>query len=255
MAQIDIPLPDKLTRALTPPPCTDLRLPKPNLGEIRLPTGGTIKAIPDITKGIPNDCSMNASLALQLAPMMASMECLLKVLQFLGSLISAINDFKDPVKLPGAVDEILTAAKDLAPCIELVIGVPIPLLQFLKDVLELIAKMLRCATQALKSVIALLDGLEMDIATAQQNGNNELLAQLKCAQENANLTAQGTMTAIEPLQVLLTLVKPFFAIAQQPSLSLQFPVSDGSLDSLKSAVDVLDEVAVAIQAAADAIPV
>ena len=63
------------------------------------------------------------------------------------------------------------------------------------------------------------------------------------------------MTAIEPLQVLLALVQPFFDIAQQPSLSLQFPVSDGSLDSLKSAVDVLDEVAVATQAAADAIPV
>src|SRR5262249_22637936 len=85
MGTIDIELPEDLRQALTPPKCLDLQLPKPGRTELKLPSGGTIRPIPDIAGGIPTDCSMNFNLALQMAPIMASMECLLKVLKFIGT--------------------------------------------------------------------------------------------------------------------------------------------------------------------------
>src|ERR1700733_14336463 len=89
MPTIDIALPDELTQALTPPQCIDLSLPKPSIPTLTLPIGGQLSGMADFTRGIPTECSMNFSLVLQLAPMMASMECLLKILQFFSDLINA----------------------------------------------------------------------------------------------------------------------------------------------------------------------
>lgn len=255
MAQLDIELPEELTKALTPPACVDLRLPKPSLGEIRLPTGGRIQAIPDITKGIPDDCAMNASIALQLAPMMASMECLLKVLKFLGTLISVFDKLSKGAvpAIPGGLVEIVNAGLDLKDCVDMVIG-PLKMLQFVKDLLLLIAKMLRCAVQALKSVIAIMDGLEIDIASAKMNGNDALLQQLECSKENAELAAAGAMTQVEPVLVLLSLASPFFGIAGQDSISVPSIGSETDIDSLKSVVETLDITATTVQAIADGIP-
>ncbi len=253
MATIDIALPDSLTSALTPPPCVDLRLPKPGSAQLRLPNGATFKAIGDITKGIPNDCSMNFNIALQLAPMMASMECLLKVLKFISVLIEAIKSFSSPPKIPGAILDIVKAGEDLLECLNMVLLPPLGMIPFVKDLLLLLAKMLRCAASTLKSAIAVLDGIGLDMLTAQQAGNDALLQQLQCAQENAELAMQGAMVSVEPVMIILDLAGPFLSIA---GVSLDVPpiASDGTLDGMKSTLETMETVAQTLQDVAEALP-
>ncbi len=251
MATIDIELPESITRALTPPPCVDLRLPKPSLPQIRLPTGGTIKGMADITKGIPDDCSMNLNIALQLAPMMASMECLLKVLKFLGILIDGITNLS-PTSIPSFVVKVADAAVDLAPCIAM--PTPVAMFPFIKDLLLMLAKMLRCAAGALLSAVEILDGLELEFATAGMNGNDALQAQLECAKENADLAMEGTMVALEPVMIILDLAKPFLSIAGIDASIGPF-ASDGSLDGLKTMLETIETAATTLEAIAEAVPV
>ncbi len=199
------PCPNSLTKALEAPKCLDLSLPKANFPELRLPTGGTIKGIADITKGIPSDCSMNISLALQVAPIMASMECLLKVLKFLGVLIGVFKDLSsgNVAGIPSGLGKIAEAGGDVAECIGMVISPAIPFGQFIKDLILMIVKMLKCLLGSLKSVVEVLDGLELEISSAAQNGNDALAAQLQCAKENAMTAADGAMQAIDPIATIL----------------------------------------------------
>jgi hypothetical protein len=249
MTTIDIPLPDELTQALTPPICLDLRLPKPAMPTLKLPTGGTFKGIADITRGIPTDCSMNFSIMLQLAPMMASMECLLKVLKFIGALVKAAKS--------GMPQDIITAitqgAQDLAPC--LAMATPAGLFCFVKDLLLLIAKLLRCTLQALKSIVDIMGGLKLDIAAALQEGNDERLAALKCAQENAGIAADGTMKSLEPILILIELAQPFLQIANI-NLNVTIPsgVSSDDLAGMQNLVQTLQSVVSVIETITEAIP-
>ena len=109
MANIDVPLPESITKALAAPKCLDMQLPSAKKVQLRLPLGGTIKPIPDITKGLPSTCSLTFNLALQIAPIMASIECLMNVLKFIGAIIDAIKSFKDnPLSIPSSVDKLIT---------------------------------------------------------------------------------------------------------------------------------------------------
>ena len=252
MATIDIPLPSELTELLTPPKCLDLSLPKPEIPKITLPTGGSIKAITDITKGIPSECSVNFNLALQLAPIMASIECLVKLLKFVGVVVEGLNTLKEnPPAFPTVIIKLIDAAKELAPCI--LVPTPAIMIPFVRDLLKLLAKMLRCAAEALLSVIQMMDGIALEMISAQQNGNDELLQQLECAQENAQKTMDGTMVSLEPVLVLLSLAGPFLDIAQVPAIEIPAIASGGSLEEMKSAAETmatlaqtLDEVASAL---------
>lgn len=256
MANIDIPLPESITKALTAPKCADLRLPQMSKVQLRLPLGGTIKPIPDVTKGLPSTCSMTFNLALQVAPIMASIECLMNVLKFIGAIIDAINGFKEtgPLSIPGSIDKLITASADVAGCIAQVLAPPLGILPFLKDLLLMIARILRCIVEALKSIVEILGGLELQIATARMNGNDELLAQLECAKESAEIAAEGQMAAIEPIQVLLDLAKPFFQLGQIPEIALPAMASDTDLEALTTMLETLETVLGAIETAAEAIP-
>lgn len=257
MPTLDVPLPDALTEALAEPRCVDLNWPKPEMTQLKLPTGGTIKGIADITRGIPTDCSMNASLALQIAPIMASMECLLKLLKFIGPLVDVFKAAATapptlPAKLIEAVPKLAEAGKELAPCIGMAVGAGIPL--FIKDLLLMILAMLRCLLGALKSIAEVLDGLEVEIASAAQNGNDDRLAQLECAKENAMVAADGTMMSIDPIATILEIAGPFLGLMPgAPTIQLPQLASDGSIESLKEALITLEEVILVLQGIVDAL--
>jgi hypothetical protein len=252
MSKIDIPLPDALTDALKQPVCLDLRLPKPKIPELKLPTGGRIKGISDFTRGIPTDCSMNFTLTLQIAPIMASMECLLKVLKFIGVAVEIAKSMTNPVKVVTGIPKIVSAAADLKDCIAMT--TPIGMACFVKDLLLLIARMLRCTLQALDSVIKTLDGLELDLQSALAAGDEGALASLECAKENAELAAAGAMTSIEPILVLLSLAEPFFAIANAPKIEIPKISAGGGLAGLKSVVETLTPIVDTVETVAEGIP-
>src|SRR5215471_17415945 len=125
---IDVPLPDRLKQYLAQPHYVDLQLPKPGKVEVCLPLSGRLQGLVDATKAIPDDCSLTFSLLLQLGPIMASIECLIKVLKLIKPLIDIVKSLgppPDPIKLPKAIGDFLPAAEDVLKCVlQVQLGVP-----------------------------------------------------------------------------------------------------------------------------------
>jgi hypothetical protein len=254
MARIDVRLPKDLQDQLALPLCADLRLPKPKLPEIRLPTGGSIKAIADVTRGVPGDCSLNVSIALQLAPIMASIECLVKLLALVAPLIEVVKGLAplDVPKLADAVPDFLKAADRMTSC--LLVPTPVAMVPFVKDILALVIALLRCLVQQLRSILALMSGLELKIAGARSSGNADLLATLQCARENAQAAMDSTMMGIEPIGVLLELAKPFMAIAKVDPIALPAMAAPDDLAAVEANLASLQSVLDTLQAVVDALP-
>jgi hypothetical protein len=252
MAKIDVMLSADIQDQLAIPSCVDLRLPQAKLPQIRLPTGGSIKGITDLTKGIPSDCSLNFSLAAQLAPIMASIECLVKILALIKPLIEVIKAVPNPVKIAAVLPDFIKAADALAPC--LLVPTPFAMIPFVKDIIALLIAMLRCLVQQLRSVVNLIAGLEQSIAKARQSGNLELLSTLQCAQENARIAASGTMQGIEPIKVLLDLAGAFMEIAGVPAISLPEMGAAQDVATLRNTLNTLQGVIDTMQQIVDALP-
>jgi hypothetical protein len=250
---IDVPVPQAVQDALNAPKCVPL--PKVKKAKLRLPLGGTITAIPDITKGIPSDCSMNFNLALQIAPILASIECLVKVLGFVGALVKALEKLPGPPPdLPGfaaAIPEVLEKAKPVLECVAQITTGPIP---FIKDLLLMLARLLKCAAQALRSAIAIMDGIELQLNSARMNGNDELVAQLECARENAEIAMAGQMVAIDPVFAILELAGPFFDLAGVPMIQSPQIAPDGTLQGFKDVLQVIEDLAATLETVAESVP-
>jgi hypothetical protein len=247
MPGIDIEVSASLQEAIDGLSCDALRIPQPSPLEIHLPTGGgSLKAFTDMSKGIPNDCAMSFNLMVQLAPLLASMECLLKILKLLEPLAKVVTGVakvppeppaEELAKLPGAV-------LDLAPCFGLFAALP----TFAKDILCLVRSVLRCLLQQIKSIRDLMAGLALRFEAAE--GNDDLLAALECAQQNAQTAAQNSQQALEPISAFLGILSPVLGMAGLPSLELQMPSGppedvaalDSLVETLQAVVDAIDEV-------------
>lgn len=254
MSRIDIKLPPALQKQLAMPVCADLRLPKPRLPQIRLPTGGRIKAIADLTRGVPSDCSLNINIALQLAPVMASIECLVKILALVKPLIDVIKGLAplDPLKLANAVPEFVKAAAALKDC--LLVPTPLAMIPFVKDILLLIIAMLRCLVGQVRSIVDKLAGLELKIATARSSGNSDVLASLECTRENFMVAMDSTMMGMEPIGVLLELAGPFMGIAGVDPIKLPAMAASGDLAAIEQNLASLQQVIDTMQAIVDVLP-
>jgi hypothetical protein len=250
---IDIEVSADLQEALNLPSCKDIELPKPSIPKIQLPTGGSIQAFTDISKGIPTDCSMSLSLVLQLAPLLGSIECLVKVLALIGPLIDIVDGLtKVPPKPPAeALKKFAEAAVDLKDC--LLVPTPVAMIPFVRDILCLILKLLNCVLGQLRTVVNLMGSLAIQLKTAEESGNTELQGMIRCAQENAARSAQHLTASMEPLGGLLKLVEPFMKIAQVDAIQLPALGSDTDIQSLNKTIQAVQGVVDAIQAVVDAL--
>jgi hypothetical protein len=251
---IDIKLSADLQKQLGLPPCVEL--PEPKLPELTLPTGGTLKALADITNGVPSDCSLSFNLLLQLQPILASMECLFRVLRLIKPLIDVVEGLKelpDTSKVSGAIPAFLDAAKDVAECISLPFGAGA--LLFARDLLRLIGKILHCLGQQLKSIAALMGGLTLQIRSAQAVGNTDLLLALNCAKDNARRSAQGALMAIEPITLVLGMAEPFLGLAQVSPIKLPTIGKLEDAESLNATADTLLAVSQTLLTIADGVKV
>jgi hypothetical protein len=252
VTSIDIKLSADLAKQLELPPCVEL--PEPSLPELTLPTGGTLKALADITNGVPSDCSLNFNLMLQLQPILASMQCLFEVLKLLG----AFKKFFDAAagglpKIPGAAAEVVVAFEGVAKCISFPLGIGAFL--FVRDVLRLIGRILQCLAQNLKSIVKLMGGLAIQIEAAHTAGNTELLAALQCARDNARRSAQGALLAIEPITLVLGMAEPFMGVAGVSPIKLPTIGKIEDAQSLDETADALLAASQALLAIADGIQV
>jgi hypothetical protein len=237
---IDIPVSPALQDALNTIDCDLMSLSVPTPLSITLPGGAALQSFTDLSKGIPNDCSMTFSLVLQLAPFLASITCLLRILKLLKPLVDIVKGL--PVPPVAAVEEFAAAAVDLAPCLLL----PADILEFAKDIICFIRALLACLVSQLKSVVKLMTTLGLQIEAAQ--GNPDLLSALNCAQGNANASAQNLTQAIDPIMTLLDLANPVLSMAGL-NLSFDKPAAPGAgVEGLNDLINALQDVISAIDA-------
>jgi hypothetical protein len=247
MPTLDIPISADLNGLLELPPCDELKLPLPEKVKIKLPTGGTLQAFTDISKGIPNDCSMTFNLLVQIAPLLASMECLVKILVFLKSLLDVVPG----PPTPAALQKFAKATAGLAECF--LVPTPANIIPFVRDILCLILKVLNCVIGQLKTILAVLSGVTLQLSTARAAGNTELEQALQCAQENAQISAQHLTASMEPLGVILDLVGPLMGIAGVQPIQMPTLGSNTDLASLNSTLEAIQGVAGVIQIVVDAL--
>jgi hypothetical protein len=248
MVQIDIPVSKSLQDALDIDPCSVVKLPLPTPLKVELPMGGSLNGLVDMSKGIPNDCSMTFSLLLQLAPLMAAIECPLRMLKLLKPLVEIIKGLPGPPS-PSLLSDFAEAAFELAECFLVFAKIP----AFIRDVLCLIRAVLNCLITQLTSVRDVMNGLSLRIGEAQ--GNPDLLATLNCAQQNANTSAQALTQAIDPIAAIIALIQPIAEIGGvNLNLSLSTPSAppqdvaalNDLINILQGVVDAIDEITSAL---------
>jgi hypothetical protein len=236
---LDIPVSAELQDAFNVPPCSELSIPMPSPMKIQLPSGDELKAFTDLSKGIPNDCSMTFNLVLQLAPFLASITCLLRLLKLIKPLVDIITGLTKvpPAPPASAVEEFAAAAIDLAPCFLMPAGV----IPFAKDIICFIRALLNCLLTQLKSVRDMIEGLGLRVEQAQ--GNGDLLATLQCAQQNAQTSAANLTQAIDPIAGLLELANPIMQMAGMQPISLTMPAGGSQdVEGLNAVINVLQGV-------------
>lgn len=244
MVDIDIPVSAPLEKALQPLSCTDIALPLPKPLKVELPFGGSMNAFVDMSKGIPNDCSMNFNLMLQMAPLLAALECPMKILKLLKPLIDIIQAVPslDPIKIGKAMPEFVDAAVEVTACFAALAKVPIMVM----DMLRLIRSVLNCLLGQLTTLRNLMNGLSLRIGEAE--GNPDLLATLECAQKNATAQAQALTSSIDPIAGVLALVTTVAGLA---GMKLDLSLDTGGAPP--ESTEALDGVIAVLQAAVDAI--
>jgi hypothetical protein len=245
-----IPVPEELQRLMALPACADISFPQVGDLGLRLPNGAEFKPIVDIANGIPSDCSLATNLLLQLQPFLASIECLLKVLALLQPLIDVVKGLgppPDPIKLGQAIPKFIEAAEKLLPCFGMLIpGVQI--FNFIKDLLLIIIKLIKCLLGTLKTVLGVMQGIGLRLEAAEAAGNTQLKALLECAQENAATAAAHAQKSLGPVTNIMPLITSFLELA---GVSFQLPElgdpSDAAalqetIDKLEDTVTVLEQI-------------
>jgi hypothetical protein len=244
---LDIPVSSELQKALDLPPCDFLALPKAEPLQLRLPSGMTIQAINDLSKAMPTDCSMSFSMMLQMAPFLAAIDCPLKILGLVKPLIDIVDGL--PMPPPEAIAEFGKAAVKVAECF--VALTPAGWIPFICDLLKLIKTILSCLVQQMETLMNLMGGLSLQIQAAADNP--DLLAQLQCAQDNADAASAGMLSAIEPISAILSLASPIFAIAGIEAITLAPPGGGAAAADMAPTVQTLKDVVTTIDTVIEAV--
>jgi hypothetical protein len=247
-----IPIPLDLQELFKVPVCADLALPKAEKLQLRLPNGATLTAIPDLTRGIPSDCSLVANLFLQLAPFLASIECLLKLLALVKPLVAIIKAIPDPIAIAKELGPFLQAVDGLKDCLGMLIPA-ITVFNFVKDLLLLIIKIIKCLIGQLESILAIMQGIELRLGEAEAAGNTELKKVLECAKANATTAADHASQSLGPVTNILPLIQTFLELA---GVKLEIPSIGSAEDSaaLQETIDKLKDTITTIEAVIETLP-
>lgn len=233
---LEVPLPEELKALLATPICADIALPEPGKVSLTLPSGGTIKGIGDVTRGIPTNCSLNISLMLQLAPILANLECFIRVLKLIKPLIDIVKGLPfPPVK---AITDFAEAAKEVTECI-VHLTTPTGMIPFVRDILCLIIRMLSCLVQQMDSIVSLMEKLSLSIASAEGNPTEQAL--LQCAQENAQRAATAQLQSVEPVMVILEMTAPLLEIAGVGAIEIPTMGGSEDVEGMRAMVDTLEQ--------------
>jgi hypothetical protein len=233
-------VPQKIDLPQKPKGCSVI--PRPSPITIPTPFGIELKTMTDLSKGIPNDCSIVHSLMLQLTPMLAGFSCVLKILGVLGKL----SDFaKDPL---GNAGGLLKALGDASDCIGLPIN-PKPWLDMIKAILQVILAFIGCLIQGFESIRNFKAGIDLDA----EGGTPLLLNTLDCANGNGDTSLASLLSAMEAIQPLMSIIQTITGIVPGLSDIVKLPtlsLTSGGDDPLQPIIDFHDALAELV----DAIP-
>lgn len=245
---LKVELPENLTRFLEQPRCLDIGLPEPGNLTLNLPMGARIKGVADVTQGIPTDCTLNASLLLQLGPYLANLECFIRVLKLLKPLIEVINGLPfPPVK---AIKDFGEAAVDVVECITS-LTTPAGLGLFIRDILCLIIRILNCLIDQMQSLLAVMGSLSLQFTAAE--GNPALQANLACAQDNAQKSANSALQSVEPVMLILEMVGPLMEVAQVGPIEIPSFGDVEGVEQMEQFVDTLGGLVETLELAAEVV--
>src|SRR5262249_1376796 len=129
-------------------PCPAVpKIPKiPNINILGM---AELKGFLDFSVGSPRDCTLSINLLVQLAPLLASLTCLLRIL----AVINALKDAVESTPPFSKVGDLLSKIGDMATtCFGALI--PLNIAITIKGVLELIISFLICFLEQLDSLIS-----------------------------------------------------------------------------------------------------
>jgi len=215
-------------------PC--VKLPKiPNIPSINILGMVELKGFLDFSLGTPRDCTLAINLMLQLAPLLASRSCLLKILAVIKALEETV---KSAFTKTG---DLLDKIGELAECFGILN--PLNIAITIKGILELIITFVSCFLEQLDSLLTFQANIDLKAA----DGNPALRASLECARDNAQTSMDNLMLSLEAMQPLLDMAT---SVAGVVGIDLKLPaLSDIStqqehaqvITNLKQAVATMQE--------------
>lgn len=210
---------------------------------------GELKAFRDFTQGLPTDCTMTFNLLLQVQPLLASMACMLKILNVIGKLKGFFDAVPSPPEMASKAVEVVSAIADLGVCLPP--GLFLSFFVTIKNILDLVVNFLLCLISQLEGIISFQAGLDFKAA----EGNPTLTAALRCAQENAQRSAEHLAAAVGPVQPLLDTVGMIAGIV---GLDIALPPLSGTVEpgaDMAEGIRKLKEAVGTLKQVVDAIPV
>jgi hypothetical protein len=227
-------------------PCVEL--PKiPDIPGISLLGGAEIKGFMDFSLGAPTDCKLTFNLLLQLAPLLASLACILKIFNVIVKLEDFVNAVKPPFdKLVDVVPGLISAIGELKKC------VPIPgidLYLMIKGILSLVLRFLSCFIDTLEGILQFQATIDLTAA----DDNPVLRDTLICAQDSAKASMDNMMMSLQPLEPIMKVATMLLGLAQLPVQLPDFATITLSADATQT-VAALKHSVDALKKAADSIP-
>lgn len=250
-ANIDVELPESLQKKLAAATCYEL--PELKVPSIILPTGGVIKAVGDFTDRVPSECSLNMSLLIQLGPILANLECIIKLLGIIDPLKKVADAMTSGniLKIADAAPALVEALAAISQCVLKLTVPPLGIACFLASILKLIVKILSCMVDQLASMVSLITDLSSHLIIANKEGNTALAATLECGLKNAQTSTKNSMAGLDPVTAILDLMAPLMELAGQEPI--QMPSFDQleSVEQLEQAMETLNETVSALELVAD----
>ena len=235
-------VPQRINPPAKPKGCSII--PRPAPITIPTPFGVELQSVTDLSKGIPNDCSIVHSLMLQLTPMLAGFSCVLKILGVVG----ALQKFANSPNPLGEVGNLAKAIDKASDCIGLPIN-PKPWLDMIKAILQVILAFIGCLIQAFESIRNFKAGIDLDA----EGGTPLLLNTLDCAKGNGDTSLASLLEAMEAIQPLMQIIQTITGIVPGLSDIVKLPtlsLSSSGGDPLQPIIDFHDKLAEIV----DAIP-
>jgi hypothetical protein len=239
-------LPPELAELLKQPICLDIGLPKPAKGKITLPTGGKIQGIVDTTQAFPTDCSVSFSLLLQLGPILANLDCVIKILKLVEPLVGIVKGL--PFPPVEQIKNFVEASTDVVQCItDFFLAIP----AFVRDILCLLIRILNCIIDQMKSLIGILGPISLQLQAAE--GNAALEASIACARQNGERSMAAAYSSIEPVMLVLELIGPLFELTPVDGVEIPSLAPPEDLEQMEQLVVTLEEFVATLQLVADAL--